>query len=118
MLTKRLPARPSSSASHPPFFACPSNKSAPQWVPAEQLPVQYGGQCATPLGESELELQMAAYVRKLNQQAGAAAEGAAAAGNGGTGAGAEDAEAADAWADAEDEQVAAAAGSAASGNIG
>ncbi|PRW59356.1 DEAD box RNA helicase isoform B [Chlorella sorokiniana] len=43
-----------------------------QWVPAEQLPVKYGGQCATPLGESELELQMAAYVRRLNEQAAAA----------------------------------------------
>lgn len=51
-------------------------QTLPQWVPAEQLPVRYGGQCATPLGESELELQMAAYVRDLNEQAGARSAGA------------------------------------------
>lgn len=40
-----------------------------QWVPAEQLPVAYGGKCAVPLGESELERDMAAYVARLNSTA-------------------------------------------------
>lgn len=53
----------------------PPTPTLPQWVPAEQLPVRYGGQCATPLGESELELRMAAYVRGLNEQAEARAAG-------------------------------------------
>lgn len=47
-------------------------------MPAEQLPVQYGGKCATPLGESELEQQMAEYVRRLNEEQAAAAGDAAA----------------------------------------
>jgi hypothetical protein len=39
-----------------------------QWVPAEQLPEQYGGTCRVPLGESELERRMLAYVRQLNER--------------------------------------------------
>ena len=78
----------------------------PQWVPAEQLPVKYGGQCSTPLGESELELQMAAYVHRLNQQAETAATAAAAAGSKLAAAAAGEAAAeaaAEAWQDAEGE---------------
>lgn len=41
-----------------------------QWVPAEQLPVQYGGACTVPLGESELEKDMSRYVASLNSRAG------------------------------------------------
>lgn len=40
------------------------------WVPAEQLPVAYGGTCTVLLGESELEQEMAAYVAQLNAAAG------------------------------------------------
>ncbi len=40
-----------------------------QWVPAEQLPVQYGGTCTVPLGESKLEKDMAHYVSSLNDRA-------------------------------------------------
>lgn len=40
-----------------------------QWVPAEQLPERYGGKCAVPLGESDLEKNMAAYVAALNTRA-------------------------------------------------
>lgn len=39
-----------------------------QWVPAEQLPEQYGGACKVPLGESELERSMLAYVQRLNER--------------------------------------------------
>ena len=37
--------------------------------------MQNGGKCATPLGESELEQQMAEYVRRLNEQQAATAAG-------------------------------------------
>jgi hypothetical protein len=47
-----------------------------QWVPAEQLPVQYGGTCIVPLGESQLEKDMLAYVRGLNEEQEAAGEAA------------------------------------------
>lgn len=72
-------------------------------MPAEQLPVKYGGQCTTPLGESELELQMAAYVHRLNQQAETAAAAAAAGGMGELAAAAAGEAAAEAWQDAEGE---------------
>ena len=54
-----------------------------QWVPAEQLPVQYGGTCTVPLGQSQLEKDMLAYVRGLNkgQEAAGAPAGAPAAGD-------------------------------------
>ncbi|KAL4434285.1 hypothetical protein ABPG75_000726 [Micractinium tetrahymenae] len=46
-----------------------------QWVPAEQLPMQYGGKCAVPLGESDLEQEMARYVAQLNSGAGSSGGG-------------------------------------------
>lgn len=49
-----------------------------QWVPPEQLPAQYGGKCAVPLGESPLERDMARYVERLNAGAARAAAQAAA----------------------------------------
>ena len=65
-----------------------------QWVPAEQLPEAYGGRCSVPLQESELEVEMRSYVRRLNQGAERQAAQAAALGVDGAGAGAAEAAAA------------------------
>lgn len=68
-----------------------------EWVPAEQLPAQYGGSCQVPLSQSPLEKDMLSYVRRLNAgdksgsksggvangEPGAAAAAAAEAGSGG-----------------------------------
>lgn len=40
-----------------------------EWVPEAQLPVAYGGTCAEPLEQGELEKEMMAYVRGLSEAA-------------------------------------------------
>ena len=48
-------------------------------VPADQLPEQYGGKASAPLRESQLELDMREYVRRINREHAAAGGAAAAA---------------------------------------
>lgn len=49
-----------------------------EWVPADQLPAKYGGSCTVPLQESQLEHELRAYVRRLNDGAARQAAQAAA----------------------------------------
>lgn len=41
-----------------------------QWIDPANLPVQYGGRCKVPLGESKYEKAMRAFADKANRRAG------------------------------------------------